>query len=86
MKEILAVINIVGFIVISVLVLIAAKYGSEWAAKMMDTIVPMIIQAWVLNFTMMIGYYFGSSNAESKRVEQETKKEDAIIELTKPVQ
>ena len=82
MKEMLSVMSIVGFIVISVLVLIAAKFGGEWAKGMLDTIVPIVIQTWIINITTMFNYYYGSS-AGSQR------KTDIIatqVEMTKPIQ
>jgi len=67
MKDFLAFISIVGFIIVSVLVFIAAKYGGDWATRMMDTVVPMVIQAWILNFAIIINYHYGSSaNKENK--------------------
>lgn len=79
MNNILSIFSITGFVIVSILVLIAAKFGTDWAKSMMDTILPMVIQCWIINFTTMMNYYFGSS------ANKIPPKED-IIELTKPVQ
>lgn len=60
-SKLLSIISVLGFIAVSILCLIAAKFGTEWAKSMMDTILPMIIQCWIINFTTMMNYYFGSS-------------------------
>jgi hypothetical protein len=62
MKDILAIISIIGFIIISVLAFLAGKYGVEWARQMMDTILPMIVQCWIINFTTVMNYHYGTSS------------------------
>ena len=61
MKTLLDLVSIVGFILVSVLCLIAVKFGSEWAMKMMDTVVPMVITCWITNFTTIVNYHYGTS-------------------------
>jgi hypothetical protein len=60
-SKLLSIVSVVGFVIISILSLLAGKFGVEWAKSMMDTILPMIIQCWIINFTTMMNYYFGSS-------------------------
>lgn len=91
MKDLLSIISIAGFICVSILCLLAAKFGNEWAAKMMDTILPMVIQCWIINFTQLIQYYYGTS--ASSQAKNETIKKialakegiDECIELTDEV-
>ena len=85
MKDLLAAISVIGFIIVSVLAFIAAKWGETWAMKMMDTILPMIVQAWILNFAVIIQYHYGSSAGSMRKTNMITKRDD-VIELTKPVQ
>ena len=62
MKDILATISIVGFIIISVLAFLAAKFGIDLAKAMMDTILPMIVQCWIINFTTVMNFHYGTSS------------------------
>jgi hypothetical protein len=84
MKDVLAIISLVGFVVVSILVLLAAKFGTEWAKAMMDTVLPMVIQCWIINFTTMMNYHYGTSAGSERKTE--IMAEQAKIELTKPVQ
>lgn len=61
MKAILDIVSIIGFILVSVLCLVAVKFGDEWAIKMMDTVVPMVITCWITNFTTIVNYHYGTS-------------------------
>lgn len=81
MKNFLAVLSIAGFILVSVLVLLAFKFGQEWAKAMMDTIVPMVIQTWVINFTTVINYHYGSSAGSQRKTDIIAKQND-IVNLT----
>ena len=82
MKDLLAGISVIGFIIVSVLAFIAAKYGEAWAMKMMDTILPMIVQAWILNFAVIIQYHYGSSAGSMRKTDMlEKKNQNEIIEL-----
>ena len=85
MKDILAICSVVGFIVISALAFIAGKFGQEWAKSMMDTILPMVVQTWVINFTTIVNYHYGSS-AGSQRKTDLLAKSEPVINLTDPVQ
>lgn len=67
LKNALAVISVAGFILISVLCLVAAQFGEEWSQKMMDTILPMVIQCWILNFTVIIQHKYGSSAGSEEK-------------------
>lgn len=69
MKDLLALLSVLGFVVVSVLTLIAAKFGTDWAKSMMDTILPMVIQCWIINFTTLINYHYGSSAKDTKPVQ-----------------
>lgn len=80
MKDILAIISILGFVLVSVLAFLAAKFSVEWARSMMDTILPMVVQTWVINFTTVINYHYGSS-AGSQRKTDILAKTEPIIEL-----
>lgn len=86
MKELLSIISIVGFIAISVLCLLAAKFGNEWATKMMDTILPMVIQCWIINFTALFQFHFGTSAGSQRKTDimsrMMTPKKDDCVELT----
>ena len=81
MKDILAILSIAGFIVVSTLAFLAAKFGQEWATRMMDTILPMVVQTWVINFTTVVNYHYGSS-AGSQRKTDIIAKQEAVIDLT----
>ena len=80
MKDLLAAISVCGFIVVSVLAFLAAKFGVEWAKAMMDTILPMVVQTWVINFTTIVNYHYGSSAGSSKKTDL-LAKADPIIDL-----
>jgi hypothetical protein len=69
MKTILDIISILGFILVSVLCLIAVKFGSDWAMKMMDTIIPMVITCWITNFTTIVNYHYGTSASSQQKSE-----------------
>jgi len=69
MKTLLDIISILGFIVVSVLCLIAVKFGSDWAMKMMDTIIPMVITCWITNFTTIVNYHYGTSASSQRKSE-----------------
>jgi hypothetical protein len=80
MKDILGIISIVGFILVSVLAFLAAKFGVEWAKAMMDTVLPMLVQCWIINFTTLMNYHYGTS-AGSQRKTELLAKAEPIIEL-----
>lgn len=84
MKDTLGVICVIGNIIVSILVLLAAKFGGEWAQKMMDTMVPMVVQSWLMNFAVIIQYRYGSSTGSAKKTELLAKAEP-IIDLTAEV-
>jgi hypothetical protein len=86
MKDALGVVCVIGNIIVSILVLLAAKFGGEWAQKMMDTMVPMVVQSWLMNFAVIIQYRYGSSAGSQKKTEIIASQKSDIIELTKPVQ
>lgn len=64
---ILASISITGFIVITILAFLAAKFGTEWAKAMMDTILPLIVGCWITNFTTVMNYFFGTSSSSVEK-------------------
>ena len=64
---ILASISIVGFVVITILAFLAAKFGQEWATQMMNTILPLLVGCWVTNFTTVVNYFFGSSSGSADK-------------------
>ena len=82
MKDALGVICVLGNIAVSILVLLAAKFGGEWAQKMMDTMVPMVVQSWLLNFAVIIQYKYGGS----KGSEDKTKIIDEALKRLTPTQ
>jgi hypothetical protein len=67
MKIVVDIICILGFVLVSVLCLVAMKFGNEWAMKMMDTIVPMVIMCWITNFTTIINYHKGTSASSQRK-------------------
>lgn len=69
MKDLLAVISVLGFVAVSILCLLAAKFGQEWAAKMMDTILPMVIQCWINNFTIIMFSKYGTTDGSQRKSE-----------------
>jgi hypothetical protein len=88
MKTILDLISILGFIVISILCLMAAKFGSEWATKMMDTVIPMVITCWITNFTTVINYRYGTSESSQRKtmlISKMIDKADPVIDLKNEV-
>ena len=86
MKTILDIISILGFVLVSVLCLIAIKFGNEWAMKMMDTVVPMVITCWITNFTTIVNFHYGSSAGSERKTDIIAKQQTDIIDLTRPVQ
>jgi len=84
MKNILATISICGFIIVSILVLLAYKFGQDWAKAMMDTVVPMVIQSWIINFTTVINYHYGSSSGSDRKTDI-LANQSGIVELTNEV-
>jgi hypothetical protein len=70
MRDILAVLSIAGFIAVSILCLLAAKFGQEWASKMMDTIVPMVVQCWIINFTTLFQFHYGTSSGSQRKTDE----------------
>jgi hypothetical protein len=88
MKDILAVISIVGFIIVSVLAFLAAKFGIDWAKAMMDTILPMIVQCWIINFTTVMNFHYGTSSGSAAKnavIAKLTGTADQPIDLNNPV-
>ena len=73
--DILSTIITIGFTLMSTLAFVALKFSGDNSAiskAMMDTIVPMIVQAWVLNFTVIVQHKYGSSQGSNDK--------DAMIE------
>jgi triacylglycerol esterase/lipase EstA (alpha/beta hydrolase family) len=83
MKELLAIISLIGFVVVSILVLLAAKFGTEWAKSMMDTILPMVIQCWIINFTTMMNYHYGTSAGSERKTDIIARQTEEVIQMTK---
>ena len=69
MKDILAAISVCGFIIVSILAFLAAKFGVEWASQMMDTILPMIVQCWIINFTTIMNFHYGTSSGSQRKTD-----------------
>ena len=87
-QTVLAAINVIGFVLITVLAMLAVKFGNEWASAMMQNILPLLIGCWITNVTTVINYVFGTSAgsaAKSKVIEKLTNTEP-VIELTDRVQ
>jgi hypothetical protein len=73
--DILSTVITLGFTLISTSAFVALKFSgldSSISKAMMDTIVPMIVQAWVLNFTVIVQHKYGSSQGSADK--------DAMIE------
>lgn len=73
--DILSTIITTGFTAISISAFVALRFSGDNSAiskAMMDTIVPMIVQAWVLNFTVIVQHKYGSSQGSNDK--------DAMIE------
>lgn len=90
-QTILASINVIGFVLITVLAMLAVKFGNEWASQMMTNILPLLIGCWITNVTTVINYVFGTSAGSaaksqliSKMASQNATQQD-IINLTEPV-
>lgn len=90
-QTILASINVIGFVLITVLAMLAVKFGNEWASQMMTNILPLLIGCWITNVTTVINYVFGTSAGSaaksqliSKMASQNANQQD-IINLTEPV-
>jgi hypothetical protein len=87
-QTILAAINVIGFILITVLAMLAVKFGNEWASAMMQNILPLLIGCWITNVTTVINYVFGTSAgsaAKSAVIAKLTGTPEPPIELTNPV-
>ena len=68
--DMLATVITLGFTLISASAFIALKFSGADSAiskAMMDTIVPMIVQAWVLNFTVIVQHKYGSSQGSQDK-------------------
>ena len=79
--DLLSTVITLGFTVISTLAFLAAKFGGgDWSKQMMDTIIPMIVQAWILNFTVIVQFRYGSSSASQKKNETIA----TLVESAKP--
>ena len=85
MKTVLDVVSILGVIVVSVLCLMAVKFGNEWASKMMDTVLPMVITCWITNFTTVINYHYGSSAGSELKSKMISRMANPTIDLTDEV-
>jgi hypothetical protein len=88
-QTILATINVLGFIIITVLAMLAVKFGNEWASAMMTNILPLLIGCWITNVTTILNYVFGTSQSSqrksdliSKMTTQAGDQDRQIIELT----
>lgn len=81
MKIILDLVSIAGFIIVSILCLLAVKFGNEWASKMMDTVLPMVITCWITNFTTVINYHYGSSASSQTKTNMISR----MIDKTEPI-
>ena len=87
-QTILAAINVIGFILITVLAMMAVKFGNEWASSMMQNILPLLIGCWITNVTTVINYVFGTSAgsaAKSAVIAKLSGVPEPPIELTNPV-
>lgn len=88
MNNTLAYISVTGFVVVSILAFLAAKFGVEWAKAMMDTILPMIVQCWIINFTTVMNFHYGTSAGSQRKtniIADLVKPKDECIELTNEV-
>ena len=68
-QTILAIINVTGFIVITILAMLSVKYGSEWGMEMLKNILPLLIGCWISNVTTVINYIFGTSASSQRKSE-----------------
>jgi hypothetical protein len=87
-QSILAAINVIGFVLITVLAMLAVKFGNEWASQMMTNILPLLIGCWITNVTTVINYVFGTSAgsaAKSAVIAKLAASQEPPIELTNPV-
>ena len=89
-QTVLASINVIGFVVITVLAMLAVKFGNEWASQMMTNILPLLIGCWITNVTTVINYVFGTSAgsaAKSQLISKmvNTNASQDIMDLTQPV-
>jgi hypothetical protein len=62
-QSIIAAINMIGFILITVLAFLAVKFGSDWSKAMMENILPLLVGCWIVNVTTVINYIFGASQS-----------------------
>ena len=91
-QTVLASINVIGFVCITVLAMLAVKFGNEWASQMMTNILPLLIGCWITNVTTVINYVFGTSAGSaaksqliSKMVNTNATQSQDIMDLTNPV-
>ena len=68
-QTVLAIINVTGFIVITILAMLSVKYGSEWGMEMLKNILPLLIGCWISNVTTVINYIFGTSASSQRKSE-----------------
>lgn len=66
-QTVLAVINVTGFIIITILAMLSVKYGSEWGMEMLKNILPLLIGCWISNVTTVINYIFGTSASSQRK-------------------
>jgi hypothetical protein len=88
-QTILGIVNVVGFIAITILAMLAVKFGNEWASAMMTNILPLLIGCWITNVTTILNYVYGTSQSSqrksdiiSKMTTRADNQADQIIELT----
>jgi hypothetical protein len=62
-QTVLAAINVIGFILITVLAFLAVKFGTDWSKSMMENILPLLVGCWIVNVTTIINFVFGSSQS-----------------------
>lgn len=80
-QTILGVIGVAGFVVITALAFLAAKFGVDWAKNVAENILPLLVGCWITNFTTIVNYYFGSSQQQQTHSEAVS---EALTRALKP--
>ena len=88
-QTLLGIINMIGFVVITILAMLAVKFGEEWAKAMMSNVLPLLIGCWIVNVTTLINYVYGTSQSSQRKSDiihkmttQAGQQADQITELT----
>jgi hypothetical protein len=80
-QTVICAINTLGFIAISVLLVLAVRYGQTWAQDIAKDNIGLLIGCWITNFTTIVNFTVGSSLSGQRKTESMT----SLIDRIKPI-